>query len=154
MRTPEQVSIVLSPTTDEIKTLLIEADKRWETAGVSADRIIISSSRGAPVTFDPSLAPVSYTQTHGRSGVLTRVSSMVLSDLDISTAMHEMGHALGIGAASFVSHPFPQEVCDVQDQPLMCPIIGKLITTLDLEEACSVGECTHFMTEVNDDEIR
>lgn len=144
------LSIVLTPQTSELDELLREADRRWEAAGVAPYRIVIGPG-GAPVRFVPERAPIAETRTAGRAGKFTAVRWMELYDFNnMAVAMHEMGHALGIGAASVVAHPLDKEECepDAANRPLMCPVVGgTLITTRDLELACDAGACTHFAPE-------
>jgi hypothetical protein len=149
------VSVTLTPATAEIEAILLEADARWEKAGVDADRIVIGDG-GAPVNVKE-LGSVK----QGHIGGLTvayrsnrkfgGVRSMTLDALNLVVVMHEMGHAMGVGVG-FVTHPFEDTGdCDpeVTDRHNMCAInSGALITEKDLSEVCSVGICTHFTPEV------
>ncbi len=150
----ESLSVVLTAESPEVETVLREADARWEAAGVDPDRIIIGPG-GAPVTVtyigetgDGNII-LGETNTVGRGGEYTRTKWMKLSSLDLAGAMHEMGHALGIGAASVVSHPIDGSDCEggFDVRPLMCPHIGNHITEKDLTAACEAGPCKDFIPE-------
>jgi hypothetical protein len=119
-------SVTLTPETPALEAVLREADRRWEAAGVAPERIVI-----------------------GPGGVYVGIRWMELHNLDVSMAMHEMGHAIGIGAASVVGHPIDDAEClpDAPSRPLMCPVGGTLITEIDLTLACEVAECVHFAPE-------
>ncbi len=135
--------------------VLRAADARWEAAGVDPARIVIGPG-GSPVTLVADLGTVAkgrvlgVTATTGRSGELEAVRSMRLADMSLDNVTHEMGHALGIGAASFVSHPVAGEQCaaGAADRPVMCEVEGHTITAADLTEACAVGACVGFSPEL------
>jgi hypothetical protein len=141
-------SVTLTPETPALEAVLREADRRWEAAGVAPERIVIGPG-GAPVRLVPERAPTAETRTRGRGGVYVGIRWMELHNLDVSMAMHEMGHAIGIGAASVVGHPIDDAEClpDAPSRPLMCPVGGTLITEIDLTLACEVAECVHFAPE-------
>jgi hypothetical protein len=151
------VSVVLTPTTPELATVLVEADRRWEAAGVAPDRIVLGL-HGAPVRVAEELGHVH----DGASEVLGKtvgyrserrfggVRRMDLASLDLANVVHELGHALGIGVG-FVSHPFdsdPACALDAPSRPVMCEVGGDTITELDLTEACDIGACVAFNPEL------
>lgn len=151
----DELSVVLTPDTPEIAAVLHEADARWEQAGVAPGRIVISEG-GAPVrvallghTDDGPIHGV--TGARKRGAEYTGVSAIDLATLDLPAVIHEMGHALGI-AVGFGPHPLENTgACDLDapNRPVMCAVIGSVITELDLAEACSAGECTHFTPEAH-----
>lgn len=151
---PEAVRVTLTPATAEIEAVLLEADARWEKAGVAADRITIGEG-GAPVTVkdlgwaeEGPVLGVTVGRKRGREFIGVR--RMELAALDLPEVIHEMGHALGIAVGRV--HPFEETgECDpeITERPNMCAIdAGALITEKDLTEACAVGACTHFTPEV------
>lgn len=143
-------TVVLTPESPEIDTLLRAADARWEAAGVAADRLQIGAG-GAPVRYVPERAGISETRVSWRAGEFAGVRWMELDALHVDVATHELGHALGIGHG-FVSHPVEHEspeACepDAVNRPLMCSHGGAVITEDDLSRACEGGDCTHFEPE-------
>lgn len=146
--------MVLSPASSDIEAVLVEADARWEAAGVDPERVVIGPG-GAPVTLEyigeTSEGPIyGETITVGKAGKFTRVKSMRLANLNVENVMHEIGHALGIGAASVVSHPISGPECETENRPLMCPVgRGPKITETDLSTACDKGVCVGFSPEID-----
>lgn len=156
----DELSVVLTPTTPEIATVLVEADARWEAAGVAPDRIVIGL-HGAPVRV-ADLGSVEAGTVMGRTVVRKRqdspsirVRSMDLAGLTLPEVMHEMGHALG-AAVGFNAHPgehaegeFPGACAEgVMPRPIMCAVgAGALITETDLTMVCEAGACMHFTPE-------
>jgi hypothetical protein len=148
------VSVVLTPETPELAAVLVEADRRWEAAGVAPERIVLGL-HGAPVrvmdlgSMDEGVVTgttVAF-RSERRFGGVRR---MGLASLDIANAVHELGHALGIGVG-FVTHPFesdPACASDAPSRPIMCEVGGDTITELDLTEACSIGACVGFAPEL------
>jgi hypothetical protein len=140
---PEQVeTVTLTPETPEIAEVLRAADARWEAAGVAADRIVIGSG-GAPVR----LVPDRYgheTRVVGQGGTYTGVRWIELLDLHVGAVTHELGHVLGINVVALDAEHIDGSECDVDapNRPIMCEVIGEKIT------ACSVGDCTAFLPEV------
>jgi hypothetical protein len=151
----EEVHVTLTPATPELAALLLEAEARWEAAGVGADRITIGEG-GAPVSLGAGNAPIalpsdrdSYTRIAHSFGNMTGIKWMHLSRLDPDHALHEMGHALGINdIAQEVDH-LPESACDVLPRPVMCANErGRfIITAADLDLACNVGSCTDYVPE-------
>jgi hypothetical protein len=152
------VSVTLTPTTPELAAVLVEADRRWEAAGVAPDRIVLGL-HGAPVRV-AALGSVDEGEVTGKTvgyrseGEFGGVRRMDLASLDLANVMHELGHALGIGVG-FVTHPFdhgtetvPECDLDAPSRPVMCEVGGDTITELDLTEACSVGACVGFAPEL------
>ena len=141
----DEVQVVLTPATPELAVLLLEADARWEAAGVGADRIIIGEG-GAPVTLSDEQN--SYTQIDTAFGEMVGINWMRLGRLDPDHALHEMGHALGINDdAQEVNHLHGPE-CDATPRPVMCAKESRfIITEADLDLACNVGSCAAYEPE-------
>lgn len=145
---PESVhSVTLTPTSPEVETVLLAADARWEAAGVAADRIVIGPG-GSPVSYVPERAPVSETRVIGRGSAYAGVRWIELADLTIDTAVHEMGHALGINVVALDGEDHVRGGgCEGNTRAVMCAHVGNAITVDDLDLACSVGACSHFTPE-------
>lgn len=146
---PESVDVVvLSPATPEIEAALLEADARWELAGVAADRIQIGPG-GAPVRLVPERGVASETRTTKRGHAFVGVRWIELNSLEPAMVLHEMGHALQIEFHPEQLGPEGALACapGAPNRPLMCAHIGSAIGADDLGEACAAGACDHFTPE-------
>jgi hypothetical protein len=144
-------SVVLTPETPELEALLLDADGRWEAAGVDPDRIRIAPG-GAPVRLVPERAPMSETSVIGRGSAFAGVRWVELDRLDLDVATHELGHVLGIGGpGQYVRHLDEREpeACALppEARPLMCSHAGALLDASSLELACDAGDCARFAPE-------
>jgi hypothetical protein len=143
------LSVTLTPETAEVEAALVEADARWERAGVAADRIVIGPG-GSPVRLDASIGNMGDTVITGRGHEYVGVRRITLGNLAPNLVAHELGHVLGINTVALdEEHPLDGAECDAgaANRPTMCAHVGSVITTADLELACSVGACVGFTPE-------
>lgn len=144
--------IVLSPATEEMHQLLIEADLRWENSGVDPDRVTVSDvgGPGLPVWTVPRAEVGARCGATGAEACVDHDSSDAPTGIYMAddsarvpaVLTHELGHLISGEEGNVTAHLQESEGCPVdakgvpqRGEHLMCrggtnnPVITPLDTT-------------------------